>query len=42
MDLHIGKTRFPEALWKCAWLYYHHCVEEVMSKELFEKLFATK
>jgi len=27
--LHIIKTRFPEALWKCTWIHYHHCVEEV-------------
>jgi hypothetical protein len=29
IDLHIGKTRFLEALWKCVWIDYHHCVEEV-------------
>jgi hypothetical protein len=27
--LHIIKTHFPEALWKCTWIHYHQCVEEV-------------
>ena len=29
IDLHITKACFPEALWQCAWIHYHHCVEEV-------------
>jgi hypothetical protein len=29
IDLHIGKSCSPEALWKCVWVYYYHCVEEV-------------